>query len=190
MIFRVSSSHSLWLLFLTLFMCSCITIDKTMGDKLIPTDQDLTLYTATFDLPVDSRTTGRLPTNNFFFEYDVEMPLMIGACYNPLFGLTEAGTVFQFFPYNSYGAGISYGDNLEPVSLTLTLKRQTMGNIVLDQNQISIPQNVFVHEITKEITYQNAYNNSLLSQDWNPPRQISAYNRIYTLRSPPVQDIQ
>ena len=138
-----------------------------MGDKLIPTDQDLTLYTATFDLPIDSKPTDRLPINNFFFEYNVEMPLMFGSCYDPLFGLTEAGAVFQFFPYNSYDVGFSYGDNLEPVSLTLTLLRQTQGNIVLDQNQLYIPQNVFVHEFTKDITYLNAYNNSLLLQDWN-----------------------
>ena len=178
MIFRVSITHGLWLLFSTLFLCSCITIDKTMGDKLIPTDQDLTLYTVSFDLPVDSKLTNKLPTNNFFFEYDLEMPLLFGACYDPLFGLTEAGTVFQFFPYNSYGAGLSYGDALEPVSLTLTLQRHKQGNIVLNQNQISIPQNVFVHEINNSITYQNAHNNSLLSQDWNPV-PISLPGQIY-----------
>ena len=161
MMLRVFISRSVLLLFSTLLLCSCIDIDKTMGKNLIPTDQDLIFNIATFDLPVDSRLTDSLQTNNHFFAYDMGMPLLFGACYDPLFGLTETGAAFQFFPYSSY----SYGDNPEPVSLTLTLIRNK--NIVLDQNQLSIPQNIFVHEVNTDISYKSAYNNSLLPDDWN-----------------------
>ena len=166
MIIRVSSLCSKWLLLSTVILCSCITIDKTLGNNLIPTDQDLTLYTATFDLPIFSKPSDSLQTNNHYFIYDSEMPFFFGACRDPLFGLTQAGTVFQFFPYNAYGSSIAYGDNPEPVSLTLSLYNPVL--IVLDQNQISIPQNIFIHEVTSDLSYRSAYNNSLLPQDWNP----------------------
>ena len=163
---RFSSLCSKWLLLSTLTLCSCITIDKTLGNNFIPTDQDLTLLSATFDLPVFSKPTDSLQTSNHFFIYDSDMPFFFGACRDPLFGLTEAGTVFQFFPYNAYDSGVSYGDQPEPVSLTLSLYGPSF--IVLDQNQISIPQNIFIHEVVSELSYRNAYNNSLLSQDWDP----------------------
>ena len=172
MMLRVPIFSSVLLLFSTLLLYSCITIDKTMGENLIPADQDLTLNLATFDLPIDSRLIDSLPTNNHYFAYDIGMPLLFGACYDPLFGLTEAGTAFQFFPYNSF----SYGDNPEPISLTLTLIRSK--NIVLDQGQLSIPQNIFVHEINTEFSYKNAYNNSLLPDDWDHV-PVSQHGQLY-----------
>ena len=153
-------SCSLLLLIFTIFLSSCVNIDKTLGENLIPTDQDLTLHTATFDLPLDSRLSDSLFSNNYFI-YDSEMPFLFGACYDRKFGLTEAGSVFQFFPISFF----SYGDDPEPVSLTLTVWRQ--GNIILDEGQRTIPQNIFVHEVNTDITYPNAYNNSLKPQDWN-----------------------
>ena len=176
MIIRVFHSCSLLLLFSSLFVCSCITIDKTLGGNLIPADQDLTLCSATFDLPIDSRPTDSLQTNNHFYIYDASQKLLFGVCHDPLFGTTEAGAVFQFLPRNFYGAGHSYGDNPQPVSLTLTLV--CGNNIVLDKSQVSIPQNIFLHEITTDISYKNAYNNSLLPQDWNPA-PISQPGQLY-----------
>ena len=173
MTIRIPNSRSLLLLlFSTLLLSSCITVDKTIGSNLIPTDQDLTLHTAIFALPVDSRPTDSLQMNNHFFIFDRYLPFLFGACYDPLFGLTEAGTVFQFVPTTPY----SYGDDPVPVSLTLTLVRQK--HIVLSENQASIPQNVFVHEVYTELTHKSAYNNSLEPQDWNS-LPISQPGQIY-----------
>jgi len=173
---RVSHLCSLTLLFCTLLLSSCIAIDKTLGGNLIPTDQDLTIATATFDLPIDSRLSDSLQSNNHFFIYDSGAPYLFGACYDPIFGLTQAGAVFQFYPYNLYGSGISLGDNPEPLSLTITWVKQQ--SIVLDQSQLTVPQNIFLHEVTTEITYKSAYNNSLEPQDWNPV-PISQPGQLY-----------
>lgn len=36
---------------------SCITVDKTLGDDLVSADQDLTVYTAELELPLQLRTS-------------------------------------------------------------------------------------------------------------------------------------
>ncbi|MDR2586244.1 MAG: DUF4270 domain-containing protein [Prevotellaceae bacterium] len=147
--------------FLTLFLCSCITTDKKLGDYLVPSDQHLILNTTTFDLPIYSRPTDSLQTSNLFV-YESNLTLLFGACQDPIFGLTKAGSVFQFIPWSSF----SYGDFPEPVSLTLTLIRSTRDNIVLDMNQTTAPQTIFVHEVLTDLSYKYGYNNSLLTQDW------------------------
>ncbi|MCL2727340.1 MAG: DUF4270 domain-containing protein [Bacteroidales bacterium] len=172
MMLRASLPNNL-LLFAALFLSSCITIDKTLGDNLIPVNQDLTLKFQIFDLPIDTKPTDSLPTNNHFFVYDYfDMSLILGACQDPLFGLTTAGAVFQFIPRSTF----SYGDHPEPLSLTLTLPRKNI--FVLDNSQVSIPQNVFVHQVTSELTKEFAYNNSLLPKDFDP-QPINQSGQVY-----------
>jgi len=173
MIIRGSYSCSMLLLFSTLFLCSCITTDKTLGDRLLPTDQDLTLCFETFDLPIESRPTDSLQTYNSLIAYETDMTLLFGSCQDPVFGLTKAGAAFQFFPWSNY----SYGDNPEPVSLTLILYKN-QDNIVLDQSQTAIPQTIFVHEVTTDLSFNAAYNNSLQPNDWDPV-PISQPGQIY-----------
>jgi len=171
MMIRASLPHNL-LLFAALFLSSCITIDKTLGDNLIPVNQDLTLKFEIFDLPIDSKPTDSLPTNNFLVHDYYNMSLMFGACQDPVFGLSNVGAVFQFVPWSVF----TYGENPEPVSLTLKLERKDM--IILDKSQASIPQNVFVYEIVSELSNKYAFNNSLQPQDWNP-QPISQPGQIY-----------
>ena len=168
---RASNLCRMLLLSSTLFF-SCITVDHTLGDNLIPSDQDLSLNMATFDLPIDSRLTDSLSSNNFFFSYDDNIPFLFGACFDPLFGLTETGSVFQFFPATAF----SYGENPEPTSLTLYVFKQN--SIVLDETQASIPQNVFVHKTLTPLTHKNAYNNSFGPEDWNSA-PISQPGQVY-----------
>ena len=158
-----------WSLFCSLiFLPSCIDIDKTLGDHLIPIDQDLTLQSVVFDLPISSIPSDSLPANSFFFPGQ-NYALQFGSCLDPLFGLVEAGSVFQFAPMLPYGTEhhYSYGEDPQPVSLTLYIIRSSSPT-VLDKSQAFIPQNLYVHEVLSDLGYADAYNNSLLPEHWNP----------------------
>ena len=165
---------SYWsILFSALFLSSCITVDKTLGDTFIPTDQDLTVQMKVFDLPMSSKVCDSLPTNNFFYPAQ-GYSYLFGSCLDPLFGLTETGTVFQFLPAS---AGLIYGENPEPVSLTLYIECD-QNPVVLDKSQSSIPQHLYVHEVLSERSFQTAYHNSLQPEDWNP-RPLNHPGQLY-----------
>ncbi|MCL1974310.1 MAG: hypothetical protein FWG54_05800, partial [Bacteroidetes bacterium] len=158
-----------WSIFCSLiFVSSCIDVDKTLGDNLIPIDQDLTLQSVVFDLPISSIPSDSLPTNSFFSPGQ-GYELQFGSCLDPLFGLVEAGSVFQFAPNHPYDSlpNYTYGEDLKPVSLTLYMARGSAPTI-LDKSQAYIPQNLYVHEILSDLSAADAYNNSLRADQWNP----------------------
>ncbi|MCL2739329.1 MAG: DUF4270 domain-containing protein, partial [Bacteroidales bacterium] len=138
----------------------------------------LTLQTVVFDLPISSRLSDSLPSNNFFFQGQ-PYNMLFGSCFDPVFGLVEVGSVFQFAPYLPYESGHSYtyGEDPRPVSLTLYVIRSAPPT-VLDKTQAFIPQNLYVHEILSDMSYTDAYNNSLLPEHWNPV-PVSRQGQIY-----------
>ena len=159
MIIRVLRRISLPLC-LSLLLSSCITIDNSMGQDFIPDDQILSIESATFPLPIYTKssdslfTAPTLGTAGYF---------LFGSCYDPIFGATHAGAVMQFYPSLS---NKEYGEQPEAISLKMTII--SGGSTVLDPSQTKIPQNIYVHRVLNKISAKHAYNNALQPEDWDP----------------------
>ncbi len=80
---------------------SCINVDKTVGDNLIPTDHELTVSTASVNIPIQMKMTDSL--QSIFPDY-----LVTGAYYDPDFGRKIIYAAFQVIPYVTEN---DFGDN-------------------------------------------------------------------------------
>ena len=78
-------------------LASCITTDHTLGNSLVPDNQDITLHTATIDLPVGLKMADSL-------QMSVSQSAMVGAVRSDTFGLLHcdaAMSVTAAFPVKS-----------------------------------------------------------------------------------------
>ena len=72
-------------LLLTLFfLASCIETNRTLGSALVPTNQDISIHTATLDIPVTLRMADSLQTA-------VSNSMSVGAIRSGVFGLFPDG---------------------------------------------------------------------------------------------------
>lgn len=143
------------LLFLSV-LASCIQTDYTLGTKLVPESQDITIHTATLDLPVGLKMADSLQTS-------LSGSATVGSIRSRTFGLIHSDAAFSVTAaYDS----IVWGANPSVRSIYLTLVRDT--TVTVDGSQASIPQNIYVHQLAVELDSTMKYNNSLTAADYNP----------------------
>lgn len=148
-------------------LSSCITTDPNLGSGLVPADQDITLKTATFDLPVSLRMIDSIQTAT-------AQSITVGAIRTRRFGLYRSDGAMSVVPaYDS----IVWGKNPSVRSLNLTLVLDT--TFVARESERYIPQNLYVHQLNVELDTTMVYNNSLTEADYNP-ENLSEGGIIYT----------
>lgn len=148
-------------------LASCITIDRTIGSSMVPANQDITLHTATIDLPVSLKMADSLQTA-------ISQNVTVGAIRTSTFGLFHSDAAMSVTP--SYDT-LDFGHNPTVRSLTLNLVADT--TLIMDASQRYIHQNFYVHMLNVALDSTMIYNNSLSDGDYDPD-VISKGGFVYT----------
>ena len=148
-------------------LASCITTDRSLGARLVPSNQDITLHTATLDLPVSLKMADSLQTA-------VSQSITVGAIRTKTFGLLHCDAAMSV---TAASDSIIWGGNPTVRSLTLNLVVDT--NLVVNPSQLYIPQNFYIHQLNVELDSTMVYNNSLSEKDYNP-EILSEGGFVYT----------
>ena len=149
------------------FLASCIETNKTLGSAMVPTNQDISIHTATLDVPVTLKMADSLQTA-------ISQNVTVGAIRSDTFGLFHTDGACSL---TAAIDSIIWGKNPKVRSVYLTLTRDT--TLVVDASQLSIPQNLYVHQLKIELDSSMVYNNSL-GPDVYDPEPLSVGGCIYT----------
>lgn len=146
-----------------LFMAvSCITVDKTMGDSLIPTDQNIEVFTDEIDLPVQLKLAQPMQALS-------ASQAIFGAIRTPEFGLAEFATVTDICPNQS---GWDFGE--DPVIEDIYFIAPVSSQMVAESEQSGVPQIISLHRTYRRVDSTTVFNNTFTEADYNPePLNIS-----------------
>lgn len=135
---------------------SCITVDKKVGEDLIPDNQEIPVFMAEFDIPVQLKSPQPIQTAS-------ENVSTFGSIRTEEFGLVEFATVADVYPSAS---GWDFGTDAVVKEVYL------LGNVsqlfVTEDDQLGIPQQVFVHRTYKNVDTTTVFNNSFTEADYDP----------------------
>ncbi|MBO4571159.1 MAG: hypothetical protein J5699_04470 [Bacteroidales bacterium] len=132
---------------------ACVETNNTLGSDLVPSNQDITIKTVEFDLPVDQRLSDSLQTTT-------SSEVTFGSIYNGEFGTYNIGSAVSISPLTD---SIVWGGN--PVVKEMYVKMTISSFDVIDDDQLHIPQNVYVHQLKVDLDSTHVYNNSLPEKD-------------------------
>ncbi len=138
------------------FLSACIEKDDILGSALVPTSQDLTIKTLSFDLPVDLRMADSLQSA-------ISQSITVGSIHTETFGLFRGEAAM------SVTAGtdsIDWGLNPTIRRIYLSLARDT--TLYMSESQRYIPQNLHVYYLETKLDSTHRYNNSLSFADCDP----------------------
>ena len=157
--------HTIVLAVTALFLAvSCITVDKSMGDNLIPSDQNIPIRYAEIDLPVQLKSAQpmqQISTSECIF----------GAIRTPEFGLVEFATVGDVCPNMT---GWDFGK--DPKVKDIYFLTGVTSKVVMQDDQAFVPQIVSIHRTKKNIDSTTVFNNSFTEADWDPqPLNVSEF---------------
>lgn len=142
---------------LPLFLLSaCIEKDDLLGSALVPSSQDISIKTASFDLPVDLRMADSLQSA-------ISQSITVGSLRTETFGRFRAEAAM------SVTAGtdsIEWGLNPSVRRIYLSLARDT--TLYMSASQVYIPQNLHVYYLNTKLDSTQRYNNSLSFADCDP----------------------
>ncbi|MBQ7772734.1 MAG: hypothetical protein IJ383_01485 [Bacteroidales bacterium] len=140
-----------------LFMAvSCITVDKTLGDDLIPTDQNIEIFTDEIDIPVQLKLAQPMQALS-------SSQAIFGAIRTPEFGLAEFATVTDICPNQS---GWDFGE--DPVIEDIYFIAPVSSHVVVDNEQTGIPQIISLHRTYKRVDSTTVFNNAFTEADYDP----------------------
>lgn len=149
------------------FLASCIQTDRTLGSALVSSNQDISIQTASLDIPVTLRMADSLQTA-------VSGSATVGAIRTGQFGLFRSDGAFSLTAETD---SIVWGRNPEIRTIYLSLVRDS--SLVMDPSQLAIPQNLYVHQLNVELDSTMIYHNSL-GDDVYDPVPISMGGTVYT----------
>lgn len=157
--------HTIVLAITALFLAvSCITVDKTMGDGLIPSDQNLPIHFAEIEIPVQVKSSQPLQQLS-------STECVFGAIRTPEFGLAEFATVADVCPNST---GWDFGK--DPVIKEVYFLTEVASKIVMEDNQDFIPQIISIHRTKKNVDSTTVFHNSFTEADYDPqPLNESEY---------------
>jgi len=146
---------------------SCINTDKTLGADYVPTNQDITIKTVEFDLPIGQRLADSLQTT-------VGNEVTIGSICTEKYGTYNIGTALAISPAAD---SILWGG--DPQFIDMSISMVLSSTQTLDDDQKHIPQNIYVHQLTVELDSTHVYSNSLKESDINGP-SVCQGKYVYT----------
>ena len=146
-----------------LFMAvSCITVDKTLGEDFISSNQNLPVHSVELELPVQVKSSG--PIQGLSATESV-----FGAIRTKEYGLAQFSTVADICPNIS---GWDFGK--DPVVKEVYFLAPVTSTYVLEENQVGIPQIITLHRTNKRVDTTTVYNTSFTAADYDPvPLNVS-----------------
>ena len=147
-------------------LTACIPTDNTLGSALVSTNQDITLRTATLDLPVgEVRTTLDLQSR-------ISSSVMVGSI----------GTEFcseGLMAVSAASDSVTWGANPTVRRVYLSMALDT--TMVMQEDQRYVPQNLYVHRLNFELD-STMYNGTIerFQTPYYDPEPISVGGCVYT----------
>ena len=135
---------------------SCITVDKTMGENLVPGNQDLPVKVAEIALPVQMKSSQPIQTIS-------STEGVFGAIRTEEYGLVQFSTVADLYPAFT---GWDFGE--DPIVKEVYFLANISGLYVAKDGQGGIPQQVFIHRTYKNVDSTTVFHNSFTAADYNP----------------------
>ena len=157
--------HTIVLAITALFMAvSCITVDKTTGEGLIPSDQKFPVHFAELDIPVELKTAQPMQQIS-------ATECVFGSIRTPEFGLVEFSTAGDVCPNTT---GWNFGK--DPVVKEIYFLTAVTSKVVMEDEQEFIPQIISIHRTNRNIDSTTVFNNGFSQADYNPqPLNVSEY---------------
>lgn len=138
------------------FLSSCVTNDYSLGSDLIPSDREIQVSSASFDVNPSQRYPDSLQTS-------INGSAMVGSIYTSEFGMLNVGTALSITPASD---SIVWGK--DPVFKRMKLAVPIKGCQVMDDSQKTIPQNIHVHKMRVMPDSTKIYYNSISETDYEP----------------------
>lgn len=135
---------------------SCITVDKTMGENLVPGNQDLPVKVAEIALPVQMKSSQPIQTIS-------STEGVFGAIRTEEYGLVQFSTVADLYPAFT---GWDFGE--DPIVKEVYFLANISELYVAKDGQGGIPQQVFIHRTYKNVDSTTVFHNSFTAADYNP----------------------
>ena len=159
--------NTIVLAFAALFMAvSCISSDKSVGDNLIPGNQDLPVRTAEIALPVQLKSSQPLQSLS-------NTECVFGAIRTPEHGLAEFATAANICPNVN---GWNFGKDLQVEEVYFLAN---VSQIFVPNDQLrGIPQNITIHRTRKLIDTTTVHNNNFTEADYDQ-EPINASEAVY-----------
>lgn len=157
----------LWALAVLFSVCSCVTVDNTIGSAYAPTSQDISIKVDQFDLPVTMAMADGLQSS-------VSGRATVGSINTDLFGTFQSAAAFSISPdFDS----LIIGDN--PVFKEMYASLYVSENMTLSDDQKNIIQNIYVKQLGIELDSTTVYSNSISDKDIRE-ESVLRENVIYT----------
>jgi len=134
---------------------------------LVPSNQDISIRTATLAMPVGLKMADSLQTA-------VSLSATVGAIRTADYGLYHSDAAMALTASND---SISWGNNPVVTSVKLSLVLDT--TLFVHPTQRSIPQNLYVHRLKVVLDSTKIYNNSLTAADYET-EVLSLGGLVYT----------
>ena len=135
---------------------SCITVDKKMGEELVPGNQDLPVKVAEIALPIQLKSSQPIQALS-------SSEGVFGAIRTEEYGLVEFSTAADLYP--SF-PGWDFGE--DPIVKDVYFLANISGLYVSKDGQEGIPQQVFIHRTYKNLDSTTVFHNSFSAADYNP----------------------
>ena len=143
--------------FLPLFLLSaCIEKNDLLGSALVPTNQDISIKTAAFDIPVGLRMADSLQSA-------VTQSITVGSLRTDRFGRFRSEAAMTVTASTD---SIVWGGNPSVRRIYISLVRDT--TLFVDKSQAYIPQNMHLYYLRTKLDSTYRYNNSLSFADCDP----------------------
>lgn len=147
-------------------LASCINTDNTLGSALVPTSQDITIKTATLDLPIEeTRATADLQS-----------------CVSNSITVGNIGTEFYsegLMSVTSSVDSVVWGSN--PVVKRVYLSFACDTTLVMQDDQRNIPQNLYVHRLNFELDSSDVNGTvERFKKPYYDPEPVSLGGVVYT----------
>ncbi len=155
--------HTIVFAVVAIFMAvSCITVDKSLGEDFISSNQDLPVYSVELDVPVQVKSSS--PLQGISAESSI-----FGAIRTEEFGLARFSTIADICPNMS-----NWDFGKDPVIKEVYFLAPIGNQNVAQDNQNGIPQSITLHRTYKRVDTTSVFNNSFTEADYDPePLNVS-----------------
>ena len=145
---------------------SCITTDKTVGEKYVPEDQYLKIALDSFALPLKIKSADSVQTASTAY-------MAIGSIRTEEFGLAKFGSAANICPSST---ALDFGEDpqivsiymLAPLAEVSSYSTMERTSIYFDQSQSNIVQNFHVYRLNRYIDSSMLFHNSIKESDYSP----------------------
>lgn len=136
---------------LTVFFAvqSCISTDYTLGSSFVPTNRNIPISDTTLSINLGQRYPDSLQTYT-------SGTAIVGSINTDKYGCVSVGTAMTISPATD---SIQWGGS--PVFVSMRLAIPASSCQVMDDSQMNIPQNIYVHRLKVELDSTMIYYNSL-----------------------------